>query len=111
MNLMRKPPLGLKRERPAKNAAYLERVRALPCCICHEYGLPQLSPTEAHHVICGRGGNLKTPDIMSIPLCHGHHSGDFDTSKIAIHRQREAWVAEYGPDTDWTSWTQERLGI
>lgn len=98
--------------KPAKakpNPAYLARVRELPCCICEAFGEMQASPTTAHHVICGRYGTRKTPDEMAIPLCDGHHQGDFDKTKLAIHRDRAEWVQRYGPDTDFIATTQDRL--
>lgn len=109
MNLMGKPPLGLKEPREAKDPKYLKRVRELPCCICDAFGMPQNSPTAAHHPIHGRGGFLKRPDSTAIPLCEGHHQGDFDTSKIAVHRDPDLWKDHYGPDTDWIKPTQDKL--
>ena len=109
MNITSRPPLGLKAPKPAKDRRCLAAVAALPCVICHEYGLPQLSPTQVHHVIMGRGGNRKTPDAMAIPLCEGHHQGNFDTSKIAIHREPALWREAYGPDTDYISRTQDAI--
>ena len=92
-----------------KDRARLVAVSALPCCICHEYGLPQLSPTQVHHCIHGRFGTLRAPDSMTIPLCHGHHQGDLDTSKVAVHREPALWRELYGDDTDWISWTEDRI--
>ena len=88
---------------------YLLAVRMLPCCICEAFGGAQTIATQAHHPICGRHSTRKTPDIMAIPLCEGHHQGDFDTSKVAIHRDREEWVRQYGADTDWIAPTQDKL--
>lgn len=98
-----------RQPKPAKNPDYLRRVRELPCCICEAFGEQQLSPTHAHHVICGRGGNTKTPDEMAIPLCEGHHQGLFDTSKLAIHNGTRTWAEKYGPDTDYIATTQDKL--
>ena len=109
-NLAGKPPLGLKPDREGKDPARLEAVAALPCVICHEFGLIQLSPTQVHHCIHGRYGTRKSPDSMTIPLCEGHHQGLFDTSKIALHQEPTRWKAEYGPDTHWLSWVEERMG-
>lgn len=92
-----------------KNAAYLTAVHDYPCCICEAFGEAQTTPTEAHHVICGRYSFKKTPDIMAIPLCDGHHQGMFDTSKTAIHRGKETWVAKYGLDTDYVAAMQDKL--
>lgn len=102
-------PVQQKTGKAAKDPAYLARVRRLPCCICDAYGFQQMSPTEAHHPICERYGNEKVPDREVIPLCNGHHTGDFDTSKIAIHRVRFEWVTTYGSDRDWIAATQDRI--
>ena len=104
-----RPPFQKRAGDPKPNRAYLAAVRELPCVICEAFGELQSSPTTAHHPICGRYGTRKAPDTTAIPLCCGHHQGDFDTSKIAIHRERKAWVAKYGPDTDYTAVTQDRL--
>ena len=109
MNIANRPPLGLKQPKAKPDPAYLEKVRALPCCICEAHGLPQLSPTEAHHPICERYSRERVPDREAIPLCNGCHSGDFDTSKIAIHRDRALWVETYGSDRDWIAPTQDRI--
>ena len=91
------------------NAAYLAAVRGLPCCICDGFGFVQTSDTQAHHVIHGRGGNEKTADTRAIPLCEGHHQGDRDTSKIALHREPDMWKDAYGLDTEYTAATQDVL--
>lgn len=99
-----------KAKRAGKDADWLARVAQLPCVICHEFYLPQNSPTQVHHCIHGRNSTgKKSPDRMSIPLCEGHHLGDFDTSKIALHREPSNWKAEYGLDTEWISWTENQL--
>lgn len=88
-----------------KDPVYLGRVAKLPCAICHHHGMPQLSPTQVHHCIHGRHGFRKVPDRQTIPLCEGHHQGDFDTSKIAVHREPKAWKQAYGEDRDYIAWT------
>lgn len=103
MNVQQKPP------RAVKDPAYLAMVRECPCVICDAFGEAQNSPTQAHHWIMGRGGNLKTPDGQAIPLCEGHHQGNFDTSKIAIHREPQAWREKYGRDFDYVAVTQDRI--
>lgn len=109
MNLLNKSPTGQKQPKAKPDPAYLRKVRSLPCCICEAWGYEQTSPTTAHHVIMGRYGNVKTPDRAAIPLCDGCHQGTFDTTKIAIHREPELWRATYGPDTDWTAPTQDKI--
>lgn len=111
MSLMGKPPLGLKVGKTKPDPKYLEAVRGLPCCICEAFGFHQSTPTQAHHPICARYGNERAPDHEAIPLCDGHHQGDFDTTKIAIHRDRALWVEWFGPDRDYIAATKDRLGI
>lgn len=108
-NLLRKPPMGQKPARTGRNPAHLAKVGAMPCCICEEYGLDQITPTQVHHVICGRHSTRRAPDEMTIPLCEGCHQGNFDTTKIAIHRDRAEWVRRYGADTEWLNWVTARL--
>ena len=87
----------------------LARVRGLPCCVCQAFGLPQLSPTTAHHAIHDRHGTRKAPDRDAIPLCDGHHQGTFDTSKLALHRAPDQWRKAYGSDRDYIASTQAAL--
>ena len=110
MNLAGQGPLGLKEPVQRKDKARLAAVAAMPCVICHEYWMPQYSPTQVHHCIHGRNSmGRKSPDCMTIPLCCGHHLGDMDTSKVALHREPAEWQRLYGPDTKWLSWVEERL--
>lgn len=84
-----------------RDADHLARVRSLPCIICAEWGTRQTTPTEAHHVICGRYGTRKVPDRMTLPLCREHHRESDDPRKLAIHQGKATWAATYGPDYDW----------
>lgn len=102
-------PIHQKATREGKDPARLAAVAAMPCVICHEWGMVQTSPTQVHHCIHGRFGSRKAPDSMTLPLCEGHHQGLRDTSKIALHREPDAWRAAYGEDVDWISWVEERL--
>ena len=108
MNITNRAPFQ-KAEKVTPAPQYLRAVRSLPCCICEAFGEVQLSATTAHHWIMGRGGNRKTPDQQAIPLCDGHHQGTFDTSKIAVHREPEAWAEAYGLDSEWTAATQDKI--
>lgn len=106
-----KGPMGLKGTQPkpakrpsGKDPAYLAAIHDLPCVICVNHGFPQTTPTAAHHTICGRYGQHKTPDRQAIPLCWSHHQGP-----DGIHTRREWWVASFGPDTDYIAQTQDRL--
>ena len=106
-----KGPMGLKEPKPEKNPGYLAQVRQLRCCICQKYGLVQLSITTAHHPMHERFSNRKRPDLDAIPLCDGHHQGNFDDSKIAYHLDRSEWTENYGPDIDYIAPTQKKLGV
>ena len=101
MNLARRPPLGLKDRDDGRDPAHLDRVRALPCCICDAWGLAQTTPTEAHHCIHGRHSQRRTPDRMAIPLCKRHHD--------ELHAGKAQWRMRYGPDTDWIAGTLDAL--
>ena len=81
-----------------KDPAYMELVAQLGCVACETHREVQNSPTTVHHVIHDRYSTRKAPDRDTIPLCDGHHQGDFDTSKLAIHRGKEKWRDRYGPD-------------
>ncbi len=102
-------PLGLKEDVQWENPAHMAAVAELPCVICEFFQMVQLSPTQVHHCIHGRHSQRRAPDSMTIPLCEGHHTGLMDRSKIAIHRASKSWRTEYGADTDWISWTEERI--
>jgi hypothetical protein len=108
-NLAGLPALGIKQPKAEPRPDYLDRVRELPCCICEAFGEWQQSPTTAHHVIHGRHSQRKTPDIMAIPLCDGHHQAERDGSKVALHHEPDEWKRRYGVDTDYIAPTQDKL--
>lgn len=110
MNLTGRPIFSKgERKSARKDPAYLKQVRALPCCICEAFGFSQATPTQAHHPICERYGTEKVPDREAIPLCEGHHQGDFDTTKLAIHRDKALWVEWFGSDREYIAQTQDRI--
>ena len=104
MNLTGKPPRGLKAEKAKPDPEYLAAVRGLPCCICEKFFLVPATNTAAHHTICGRYSQRKTPDRDAIPLCWDHHQG-----ALGIHTDKSSWVQEYGLDTDYIAATRARL--
>lgn len=118
-NLAGKGPMGLKQAKPARaskrqrrgevDASWLADVRRLPCVICEAWGYRQTTQTEAHHPICGRHSQERVPDREALPLCDGHHQGNFDTAKIAIHRDRTLWVDTYGSDREYIAITQDAV--
>ena len=105
-NLANKPPVGLKTGKPKKNKKYLDKIREMPCCVCQRFGENQQSPTPAHHPIHERFGTEKVADEKAIPLCEGHHQGNWDQSKIAIHKDPKLWRETYGPDYSYSRRTE-----
>ena len=109
MNLSNRGPLGLRAPKARPDPAYLARVAQLSCCVCDAFGEYQLSPTQAHHVFHGRFGSRKTPDRMAIPLCEGHHQGQHDDTKLAIHQDKDRWARVYGEDHTYSAATQDKI--
>ena len=109
MAQIRQKPVAQKDEKSDGDPWYRDQVRLLPCCVCEAFDMQQLSPTTLHHVIHDRFGTLRTPDRNAIPLCDGHHQGDRDTSKTAIHRGKVTWRGKYGPDHGFTAATQRKI--
>lgn len=87
--------MGLKQPKPERGTArskrHLERVKRLPCVVCHRPG-----PSDAHHVICGRYSTEKSGDFETIPLCKECHQH----GPLAIHNGKASWVERNGPDYD-----------
>lgn len=70
---------------PARDASYLEYVRAEPCCSCGAR-----EGVEAHHwARRGRSGGLgrKTDDYRTVPLCEACHRELHDTGTIPSLRR------------------------
>ena len=97
-------PLGLKQPKAKPDPAYLALVRTLPCVIGLHFGEPCRGPIEAHHTICERYGQRKTPDRDAIPLCVLHHRGG-----DGIHGQKATWIARFGPDTAFIDATRDKI--
>ena len=106
-NLAGLGPMGLKQPKVA-DPGYLAKVRALPCVICVEWGLPQTTPTEAHHVIHNRYGQRKSPDNMAIPLCVDCHRNG-GGGRVAIHREPQKWRRLYGPDHSYSARVRDMI--
>jgi len=103
--------MNQKPQKAARDKWYLAAIHDLPCAVCEAFGQVQTSRTIAHHTICGRYSQRKTPDRQAIPLCQEHHQGlDFvTTDKLAIHKGKAGWVAAYGPDTDYIAATMDKI--
>ena len=96
MNIMGKPPLGLKEGRPkngtAAGRAHMNRVKQLPCVCCH-----RPPPSDAHHCFHGRYGSGKSSDFAVIPLCRQCHQEGPDS----IHQNKNGWRELNGSDFDY----------
>ena len=99
-----------KNPKARKSPKFLNEIRQRKCIICEKFHEPQMSPTQAHHVIHDRFSQSKTDDQTAIPLCEGHHIGFFDTSKVAIHREPLTWRMKYGVDYGYSE-EQKELGV
>jgi len=84
MNLMGKPPPGLKPPKVRRNPAHLARVAQLPCVCCWA------RPVQVHHCIHGRHSQRRVPDEQTIPLCVRCHA--------ELHNFPADWKAQYGLD-------------
>ena len=80
-------------------SAYFARVAALGCIACMMDGNPG-TPPELHHPRAGAGAGMKSPDADVIPLCHRHHRGTDHPRTPSIHRDRLAFIARYGSETE-----------
>ena len=107
MNLANLPPLGQKAPKQPDDPEHLEKVRSLPCCICSAWGLPQTTPTEAHHCIHGRHSQQRRPDRQAIPLCTDHHRGR--AGVFSVHGTPAAFRTLFGDDTDWIAPTLDKI--
>jgi hypothetical protein len=89
---------NLKQPKPIRNEKFLNEIRRRKCVICQKFGEVQATMTTAHHVIHDRNSGGKTCDMRAIPLCDGHHQGMWDTTKVAIHKEKKKWRELYGAD-------------
>lgn len=74
----------LRQRRPSMaHPAYLEYVRAQPCCGCGFAGRQ-----HAHHNIANRFSSAKVSDVCTMPLCGPCHA--------ELHADWPAWEAKHG---------------
>lgn len=95
-------PLGLKPEKKPKRQKEIDArfagLREIGCIVCHQWDLPQRTPTEIHHVCSGRYSRQRAPDEMTIGLCRCHHQGDTGTGRVGIHKAKATWEHLFGKD-------------
>lgn len=74
---------------PDRNAAWLARIRSLPCAVCPHGG--QTTPTRAHHArgLFPRTMGRRISDLLCLPLCDWHHTD----GPVALHT--------YGDELAW----------
>lgn len=70
---VRPRPNSYRREKPARNEAYLAFLRRLPCAACGSARLVEAAHTGPH------GLGQKSADVDAIPLCFHCHRGDADS--------------------------------
>lgn len=90
--------MGLK-EKKFKSKKYLKAVSELPCCVCgDEYSV------VPHHIKSKNylGTGYKSPDDLTMPLCHRHHQMLHDYGYID-------WEKNYGSQEDHIRDTQGKL--
>lgn len=81
----------MKRTTSAADRRHLERVAALPCCLCQFLGMGQ-TPAVVHHVRARHGWG-RTSHMDTIPLCPQHHTGQ----PGGVHDMgRDEFTAHYG---------------
>jgi hypothetical protein len=97
----------------AAEDAHLNEVAELGCIACEMDGHPG-TPAAIHHPRRDENGNgigasVRAPHEEGIPLCEGHHQGEVDTTKIAIHKEPTRFIARYGTEKDLVAKVRERL--
>lgn len=79
---------------PARNEAWLNRIRGLPC-LCCPHGR-QTTPTRAHHPkgLFQRTMGVRISDLLCMPICDQHHTDKPD----ALHKHGDelAWWKRHG---------------
>lgn len=86
-------------------------------CVCCAYLEIPNPAQECHHILWG---GRRLGDWFTIPLCRGHHQGDFTAEQkqimaphqlVAISSGRKLFALTYPPERELWEITQERLGL
>ncbi len=102
----------------AAEVEHMERVRALGCCACAQFGLIWLWPVEAHHLLSfGR----RISHLHTICLCPPHHRRVPFTlyqellipaeARVSIASGSRAFARVYGSELDLWRGVQRKLGL
>jgi len=94
----------------------IERMMRLGCIACAFLDIP-CPAQECHHIL---DINRRMGDWFTIPLCRGHHQGDFTPEQktllqsaqlVAISSGRKLFCRIYPTERELWELTQERLGL
>lgn len=87
----------MKKAATKTERAYLGRVAALGCIVCHQ-------PAQVHHIREGQGGSQRASHFLTIPLCPDHHTG-----ALSIHGSKRQFENLFGGELDLLAETIRRL--
>lgn len=94
----------------------MDRVMRLGCVCCAHLGLP-VAAQELHHILYG---NTRMGDLYTIPLCRGHHQGDWSgeqielmepKTRVSISSGRKAFTRVYPTERELWERVQDRLKL
>jgi hypothetical protein len=98
----KKPATKLERE-------FMALARARPCCCCIQFGIKRRA--ILHHL---KDGGRRMGDRFVIPLCEGHHVGEFEDGKqyglnYSVHRDRYRFIESFGSEKE--LWEKEQIAM
>ena len=94
----------------------MDRIMQLGCVACAHLNLPVMAQ-ECHHILYG---NTRMGDLYTIPLCRGHHQGDWSLEQcqampegtlVAISDGRKAFTRVYPTERELWERVQQRLKL
>jgi hypothetical protein len=94
----------------------VERMMRLGCIACAWLDIPCVAQ-ECHHIL---SGGRRMGDWWTLPLCRGHHQGDWTIEQrrvigprclVAISDGSKAWAESYPTQKELWELVQERLGL
>lgn len=95
----------------AQEKARIDRMMKLGCSACAVIGVPNLVATECHHIVVG---NKRLGHWYTIPLCSGHHRGQWSQhewiqphERASVTYEKRAFVLIYG--TERSQWEKVQL--
>ena len=94
----------------------MDRIMQLGCVACAHLGIVMIAQ-ECHHILYG---NTRMGDLYTIPLCRGHHQGDWNDEqklivpiqyRVAISDGRKAFTRAYPTERELWETVQKRLRL